>query len=279
MSANLNQLDIVFPKRDPRVLAWNDIKQSMREWRAWMMLSYQDIKLRYRRSVIGPFWITLSMAITVYTMGYLYSHLFKTNMEIYFPFLVSGMLSWALLSSTIIDLVDTFVTYEGMIKQIKLPYTLYIQRVVMRNIFIFFHNLLVIVPVLAIFHQVAKVNFNTLLLIPGLLLFYINAITYGLILAMIGTRYRDISQMVKSVIQIVFFVTPIMWQPQALPADKQFLVNANPIYAFIQLIRPPMIGQAPQLFEVYMALGFTALGIAICFTMFTRYRARIVYWV
>jgi ABC-type polysaccharide/polyol phosphate export permease len=278
MSSQLNQIT-VFPKRSPKTLAWNDLNQSLREWRAWMMLAYQDIKLRYRRSVIGPFWITLSMAITVYTMGYLYSHLFKTDMQIYFPFLVSGMLAWALFSSTITDLVDTFVTYESMIKQIKLPYTLYIQRVIMRNIFIFFHNLIVIVPVLAFFHEVAKVNFNTLLLIPGLLIFYVNALTYGLILAMIGTRYRDISQMIKSIIQIIFFVTPIMWQPQALPADKQILVLANPIYAFLELIRPPMIGQTPPLIELYIAMAFTILGIVICFAMFTRYRARIIYWI
>jgi lipopolysaccharide transport system permease protein len=275
----LNQAEVIFPKRSASQLAWKDIKQSLLEWPVWMMLAYQDIKLRYRRSMLGPFWITLSMAITAYTMGYLYSHLFKTDMETYFPFLVAGMLSWALLSSTIIDLIDTFSTYENMIKQIKLPYTLYVQRVVMRNFIIFVHNLLVMVPVLAIFHQVAKVNFNTLLLIPGLILFYINAITYGLVLAMIGARYRDISQIVKSLIQVIFFITPIMWRPEALPANRQFFVQGNPFYAFVEIIREPLLGKAASSYEVGMALIVTALGIALCCMMFSRYRARIVYWI
>ncbi len=276
---SISQSHTIFPKRDPRALAWKDIKQSLVEWRVWFMLGYQDIKLRYRRSVLGPFWITLSMAITAYTMGFLYSHLFKTDMQTYFPFLVSGMLSWALLSSTITELIDTFMTYESMIKQIKLPYSLYIQRVLMRNFLIFFHNIVVIIPVLAIFHEVAKVNFNTLLLIPGLLFFYINGLTFGLVLAMIGARYRDVSQIVKSLIQVIFFVTPIMWRPEALPADKQFVVHANPFYAFIELIRNPLIGKAPSLYEFCMACAVTILGIFLCYAMFTRYRARIVYWV
>lgn len=279
MSANSSQSDIQFPKRDQKQLAWKDIKQSLQEWPVWMMLSYQDIKLRYRRSMLGPFWITLSMAITAYSMGFLYGHLLKTDMGTYFPFLVAGMLSWALLSSTITDLTDTFTTYENMIKQIKLPYSLYVQRVLMRNFIIFFHNLVVIVPVLIIFHESAKVNLNTLLLIPGLLIFYINGVTFGLILAMIGARYRDISQIVKSLIQVVFFVTPIMWQPQALPGDKQFWVDANPFYAFVEIIRAPMIGKTPSLYEVGFTLVVTLLGIFLCYKMFSRYRARIVYWI
>src|SRR5579883_2337961 len=100
---------VVFPKRDPRILALRDMKDGLRKWRVWMMLAYQDIKLRYRRSVLGPFWITLSMAITVYSMGFLYSHLFHTNLEQYYPFLVAGMLSWALISNVIYDLIDTYI--------------------------------------------------------------------------------------------------------------------------------------------------------------------------
>src|SRR5579872_2401511 len=126
-----------------RRLAFKDILDGLSKWRVWLMLAYQDIKLRYRRSILGPFWITLSMAITVYSMGFLYGHLFRSNLQEYYPFLVAGMLAWGLLATTITDLTDTFIFYEGLIKQIKLPYILYIHRTVARNIIIFFHNILV----------------------------------------------------------------------------------------------------------------------------------------
>lgn len=270
---------IVFERKSQRQLAFGDFFTGLKEWRTWLLLAYLDIRLRYRRSVLGPFWITLSMAITVYTMGYLYGHLFHSDLQSYFPYLTAGMLGWALTSNTIMELTDTFTNYEGMLKQIKLPYSLYVHRVAMRNILIFFHNLLVIIPVLLMFHQVAKVNFYTLLLIPGLMIFYVLALTYGMIFAMIGARYRDVSQIVKSLIQVVFFLTPIMWRPEVLPADKQFIVKLNPFHSILEMIRAPLLGMVPSAYDFCMVLGVTVLGMIGCYKLFTRYRARIVYWV
>jgi ABC-type polysaccharide/polyol phosphate export permease len=269
---------VFYPESNQKKLAIKDVLESFQKWRIWTMLSYQDIKLRYRRSILGPFWITLSMAITVYSMGYLYGHLFHSNLATYFPFLVGGMLSWALVSICITELSEGFSVSDAMIKQIKLPYSVYVHRIISRNIIIFFHNLVVIIPILAIYHESAKVNWNTLLLIPNLLIFYVNAFTYGLVLALIGARYRDISQIIKSLIQVAFFVTPVMWNPSLLPPKDHLLVVLNPFYAFVELMRAPMIGMAPTLSVYVMATIVTIGGIVLCSKMFSKYRARIVYW-
>ena len=270
---------VVFPKRDPSYMARQDILDGLKAWRIWFMLAYQDIKLRYRRSVLGPFWITLSMAITVYTMGFLYAHLLHTNMQEYYPFLAAGMLSWSLISTVITDLTETFITSDNLLKQIKLPYSLYIHRVASRNVLIFFHNLAVMIPILIIFHESAKVNFYTLLLIPNMFLVYINTVTYGMILSMIGARYRDVSQIIKSLIQVAFFVTPVMWNPVVLPAQYQSIMLLNPFYIFVELIRAPLIGSANSWSVMGIALLLTLIGILISYKMFARYRARIIYWI
>lgn len=262
-----------------RYLAFKDFRDGLAKWRIWLMLAYQDIKLRYRRSILGPFWITLSMAIWAYSMGFLYSHLFHSDLQTYFPYLVGGVITWVLISTLIVELTDTFSTTGNLLKQIKLPYTVYIHRIVARNILIFFHNMLVIVPVLAIFHQVAKVNFHTLFLFVGLAIIYINALFYGLTLAMIGSRYRDISQIIKSLIQVVFFLTPVMWKMDVLPANKQFVALFNPFSSFIEIIRAPLMGALPALHDFVMVAVVTIIGILICAFLFVRYRARIVYWI
>lgn len=259
-------------------LAFKDILDGLSKWRIWLMLAYQDVKLRYRRSILGPFWITLSMAISVYSMGFLYSHLFHSDLQSYFPFLVGGMIAWALLSTLITELTDAFSTSDNLLKQIKLPYSLYIHRIVTRNIIIFFHNTLVIVPLFFIFHQTTKVNWNTLFLLVGLFVIYINGLFYGLTLAMIGSRYRDISQIVKSLIQVIFFLTPVMWKPDVLSANKKFVVLFNPFSSFIQIIRAPLIGTLPALHDILVVSLMTLIGIFICYFLFIRYRARIVYW-
>lgn len=239
--------DVVFPQITMRQKALDDLKEGFVKWRIWLMLAYQDIKLRYRRSVLGPFWLTISMGITVYSMGFLYAKLFHVELQRYYPFLVGGMLSWSLISTILTEVTDGLTAADGFIKQIKMPYSLYIHRIAARNVLIFFHNILVIIPILIIFHQYAKINFNSLLLFPGLAILYFNCICYGLIIAMIGARYRDISQMIKSLVSVIFFITPVMWSPEALGRRHYYLVDLNPFYAFIELIRSPLLGHLPTL--------------------------------
>jgi ABC-type polysaccharide/polyol phosphate export permease len=269
---------VFFPTANQTQLAKDDIRDGLKSWRIWWMLAYQDIKLRYRRSILGPFWLTISMAITIYSMGYLYAHLFHIELAKYYPFLVAGMLGWSLISTIVLEYTDGFLSSEGLIKQIKLPYSLHIHRIICRNIIIFFHNILVIIPILIIFHETAKVNLNTLLLIPGLLIIYINAISYGLVLSMIGVRYRDISQIIKSLIQVAFFITPVMWGPEVLGPKNQFIVDANPFYAFLELIRQPLLGHAPTLKNIVMVVAVTLFGFLISAKIFSSFRARIIYW-
>lgn len=262
-----------------RQLAHRDLCLGLKQIHLWFFLAYQDIRLRYRRSVLGPFWLTLSMAITVYTMGFLYAHLFHVDMQVYYPHLVSGMVAWSFISSVISDATDTYLLSEGLLRQIKLPYSLYIHRMITRNLIIFFHNLIVMIPVLLLFHEKAKVNIQTLLLVPNLILVYACAFFMGNIIAMIGARYRDISQMIKSLIQVIFFVTPVMWMVEALPQTYAPFIYLNPVYDILELIRAPLLGQMPN---VFCYLG-TLICIAFSFFahqfLFIRYRARIIYWI
>lgn len=260
------------------MMAWLDLKNGLVAWRIWLMLAYQDISLRYRRSILGPLWITLSMAITVYSMGYLYSNLFKIDMPHYFPFLASGMLTWSLISTLILESTDGFISAQAVLKEIKFPYSLHIHRLITRNMIIFFHNILVMIPIYMIFHAAIKINLCTLLLIPGLMVIYFNFLFYGTLLAIIGARYRDIGQVIKSLVQVVFFLTPIMWDPIVLHGQKQWIVDLNPFYAFIELIRQPLLGHMPSLSSVILVTIMTGLGIVMSSQFFIRYRSRIIYW-
>lgn len=266
---------IVINPRNKWLLALRDIITGWRCWRIWTLLAYQDIRLRYRRSTLGPFWLTLSMAITVYSMGFLYSRLFHVDLQYYFPFLTAGMLAWSLINTIISELTEGFVSAEGLLKQIKLPYTLFIHRAVYRNLLIFFHNVVVLIPVLLIFHHSAKVDWYSLLILPALIIIYILGIIYGMLLALICARFRDIAQIVKSLLQVIFFMTPVMWTP---PAKYQIIAALNPFYACVDIIRAPLMGKLPEMDSLLM-LGFIlSLGIFLYILIFPKYRSRIIYW-
>lgn len=253
-----------------------DILQGLCAHRVWLMLSWQDIKMRYRRSTLGPFWITLSMALTITAIAVLYGQILKVDLKHYYPFLASGLLTWGLISSLLTDGSTIFIEAEGFLKQMKQPYFLFVLRSVSKNFIIFFHNLCIF-PFVMFFSKV-PVNIHTLWLLPALLLIWVNALSFGTMLAVIGARFRDIAQLVNSLVQIVFFITPIIWPETLLPASGRFWTNFNPVAHYVSLLRQPMLGLPIPHLAWGVTLTVTAIGLFISYVIFKRCRVQIIYW-
>jgi ABC-type polysaccharide/polyol phosphate export permease len=158
-----------------------DAYQGFRAWRLWSALGWNDIRQRYRRSVLGPFWITISMAVLVAVLGYIYSHIFKMEIQTYLPFLALGFIFWGFLSSTITESCEAFRENNRIIKQIKVPYSVHILRVLWRNLIVLLHTISIFIPISIIFSLMPSPDI--LLVIPGLLMLCINLAWLGLFLA------------------------------------------------------------------------------------------------
>jgi ABC-type polysaccharide/polyol phosphate export permease len=258
-------------------LALEDIKQGFTHSDLWLLLGWHDIRQRFRRSVLGPFWLTISTAIMLVALGFVYATLFKMDLNVYFPFLAAGIVTWSLISSLVIDGCLTFIASEHMIRQIRLPFTVHACRVVWRNLLIFFHNIVIVVVVLLVFTGLPGLN-SMLALLAGLALVGLNGIWAALLLGLVCTRFRDAPPMIASVMQLVFFVTPILWHPSLL-GGRQRVVNFNPFYHFIELVRAPMLDAMPAATTVLTVLGITLGGWLATFLIFLRYRRRIAYWI
>lgn len=257
-------------------LALTDILDGLKQWRVWFLLAWQDIKLRYRRSTLGPFWITLSMAVTIYTMGLLYGRLFKMDLTQYYPFLATGILGWSLISSLLTEGASIFVDSEQFIKQMKQPYSVFVFKTVTKCFIIFLHHILVLVPIILFFN--VKINFYSLFALLSLIIIWLNGISYGVILAILGTRFRDIVQLIISLVQVIFFLTPIIWSPSVLPERYQYIINLNPFAQFMELLRNPLLGTLPSNYTICFITIMTLLGFFVSFIIFSRYRVRIAYW-
>src|SRR4051812_47682455 len=119
---------------DPQlVLAVRDIADGMRLIRLSLMLGWQDIVQRYRRSLLGPLWLTLSTAVTVGALGLVYASLFRLPLERYLPYLAIGLVTWTFISSLVIEGCNSFIAVESTIKQIRMPFTMHATRAVWRN--------------------------------------------------------------------------------------------------------------------------------------------------
>lgn len=255
---------------------FDEIKAVVKSQPIWMMLGTQDIKLRYRRSAIGPFWITISMAITIYTMGFLYGYLFKVNQENYMPYLATGVIAWSFISTLIVEGSQVFVEAENYIRNQDCFMSIFIMRIILRNSIILLHNLLVFIPILFIYH--INPGPQMLLLIPGVIFIGINAFLWGTLSGMLGARFRDFYQIITSLVQVVFFLTPIMWMTDSLPERLHWIVDYNPFNQFINLIRQPLLNHTISLHTLTVVTVISCIGFLIYACSMMKYKHRIVFW-
>lgn len=255
--------------------ARNDITVGLSDWRMWGRLGWAEVRRRYRRTVLGPFWTSFSLAVFVVTLGIVWSTLWHQEVRTYLPFLCAGLVTWTFVSTTLIESCAAFTAQEMLIKQMRFPYSILAASVVWRNLVVFFHNILVYVLVAAICWP--PVNWNTLLVIPGLLLTSVNLVWIALLFGLLTARYRDVQQLTSMILQIALFVTPIFWKPTQLRGHIA-LVHGNLLYHLVEIVRGPLLGEAPSLVSWGMAIGMAIVGWLVTFDIFSRFRRRLPYW-
>lgn len=255
--------------------AANDLFVGLLTYRLWGVLGVHDIRQRYRRSRIGPLWITISMGIFIGALGFVYGKLFGRPFDSYITYLAAGFLVWSFLSTTVIDGANVFLRSGGMIKQLNAPLSVYVYRMLWVNLLIFMHNSLIFFGLAWWF--AIPLGGITLLAIPAMLVVLLNGCWVALLLGLLSARYRDIPLMLQSSMQLIFFLTPVIWQPEMLPG-RPMLLTGNPFYHFLELVRAPLLGSLPSLENLLVVLGCTVLGWAVAFASFAVYRWRIPYW-
>jgi ABC-type polysaccharide/polyol phosphate export permease len=264
------------PAFSPSRVAWVDVIAGMRAADIWGRLGWRETKRRYRRTAFGPFWTTVGLALFVTTLGLVWSNLWHRDPKVYLPYLTSGMLCWVMFSSICMDGCVSFIVSEKLLRQLRISYTLLACANVWRTAVLFFHNLSIYVIVFI--YAGLPLTWATLLVIPGFVLFCLNAVWITMLLGSLCARFRDIQQLVGTLLQISLFLTPIFWSPDQLSGRTAILAQLNPIYHLIAVIREPLLGNAPGLSHWLIVIFVTIAGWTLTIQMLTRFRQRIVYW-
>jgi ABC-type polysaccharide/polyol phosphate export permease len=265
------------PTRSPYYIAAIDILAGLLAFNIWGRLGWRATKRRYRRTVFGPFWTTVSLAVFVLTLGLLWSNLWNKDAKVYLPYLTSGMLYWTLISSICTEACFGYFNNEILLKQLRISYTLLACATVWRNVIVFFHNISIYVLV-CIYAGIA-VTGTTLLVIPGFALLCLNATWIAVLLGAVCARYRDILPLVGTILQISLFLTPIFWSPDQLSGRMAEFAQYNPLYHLIAIVREPLLGRAPEPLHWIVVLGITLVGWAVTVQALSKFRHRIVYWI
>lgn len=269
-------LDLQPEKGHARIThALEDIRDGLKLSRLGWTLGWLDIRLRYRGSMLGPFWLTISTLILVASMGVLYAALFHIDLKTYLPFLSFSLVLWTWFSSTVSEGCTVFTSSAGLIHSARMPFTLHVIRLTVRNFLTFLHSAVVIAVLFVIFHIMPLFSWQ----VPaGLLIWSADLVAIALLMGVLGARFRDMPPVSASVMQILFFVTPVLWRPELMTTGRQYLL-LDPCYPLIEIIRGPLMG-APVPAEVWLAAaGYSLVLWVVSFMLFALMRKRLAYWV
>ncbi|MCD8524637.1 MAG: ABC transporter permease [Gammaproteobacteria bacterium] len=254
-----------------------DIAQALKQYSLIGMLGWHDVSHRYKRSSLGAFWLTISTSVMITTIGVLFSKIFHAPLREFLPYVSIGMIIWGLISTVITEGCQAFISAQPIIKQLNLPLFLHIARLIWKNIVILGHNLMIIPIVFLIVWQPIKISI--LLSLLGFALLIINLSWLTLLLSIFCARYRDTPPIVSSILQILFYLTPIMWMPERLGARANlYLLQSNPFYHWLNVVREPLLSHHASWFSWEFSFATAFLGWLMTLFVFTRYRCRIAYW-
>lgn len=252
-----------------------DLIASVKSWRLWSLLGWIEIRQRYARSKLGPFWLTISMGTLIAAIALVFGALLGQNMSTYLPMLAIGMVAWTLLSTIIIEGCNAYIMSVQYIRQVNTPRLIYMLQTLWRNTIIFLHNFLIVIVVFGIYG--VKNWAMTPLFIPGLVLLMLNALWMAMIAGLVSARYRDLPQIVMSFMTMMFYVTPIMYASNAL-TKHPWVVELNPFAYLIEVVRAPLMGDHIPARVWIVTLVMTVVGWLVALLLTGRYHKRIPYW-
>lgn len=256
-------------------MAWRDLRASITRLELAWTLAWADVVARYRGSILGPFWITLSMTLMVAGIGLIYSQLFGMDLPKYLPFVALGIVFFGVISGTVNEGCTTFIQAAGMLSQTALPMFTFVWRTLFRNVINLAHHVVIIVAVLLVYGHWREINLP--LALVGLAFLLLNTAWISMLVAIASARFRDVPQIVISVMQFAIFITPVFWPIDRFP-DRHAVLVFNPFHHMLHAVRAPLMGEAVDPLT-YGVLAIMALvGWAVTFSCFATTRRRIVHY-
>ncbi|WP_396124955.1 ABC transporter permease [Corynebacterium sp. ES2715-CONJ3] len=263
--------------------AWHDLVRGFKQHELWLQLGWQDIKQRYRRSVLGPLWITIATGVMALALGFLYSVLFKIPVATFLPHVTVGLIMWTFISGCIKEGAEVFITNEGLIKQLPSALSVHVYRLVWKQTLFLAHNLVIWLVLMLVFPR--PLGWDLLLALPAMALLIINGVWVSMFFGIVATRYRDVAPLLESGVQLLFYITPIVWMTQTLKdqggtiSERAKLAQLNPLYHYMEVVRAPLIGADLPAYHWWVVIACTATGLIVALLAMKYWRFRVNYWV
>ncbi len=255
--------------------ALTDLVEGVRLAPLWSGLGWEQTVGRFRRTVLGPFWLATTLLSMGFALSFVFGGMMGTPWRENFPYVLAGILSWGLVGSGIGEGANMFLNGAGMMQVQKLPLSFHAWLSISRIFINFLAQLITYWVVLLILGLAAIPSWTILFSLP---LAIIATLLGSLVVALPSTRFRDVGFMVGFMIQLLFFMTPIFWRAGHSTGFRHMVVNYNPFTHLVALIRLPLLGEAPSLSDWVWGLGWTGTMLVLTVVLLAFLRKRVIFW-
>ena len=242
--------------------------RSLWQYRHFVISSIRnELKSRFARSKLGGLWVIISPLSQVLIYALILSNVLAAkipgieNKYSYAIYLMAGLLAWSLFSEIINRCLNLFIENGNLMKKMNFPRITLPSIVIgscLLNYILLFTSMLVIFALLG--HQF---SLTMLWLIPLTLALVVLALGLGLTIGILNVFLRDIGQVIPIILQVWFWLTPIVYPESIIPENYQHLMNLNPMYPIVSAYHKILVyNEVPQLFDVAI-ISVIALAILL----------------
>ena len=258
-------------------IATKDVIAGFKDYEFWIAFGANEIKKKYRRSKLGQFWITLSVAIFVFVIGSLYKSLFNIEGDFYMTYLAVGYILWQFISGVINKAGSVFTKNRMFMLQRNWPATSFVLWLIYSELLILAHNGIILIPIFLYWNTWPSMT-GILISVAGLLVTVLTAMSVGMVVGIVALRYRDLQPILKSLIRMAFFVSPIIWLERDLGAAGNLITLLNPFGYFLHIVRDPILGFPINPVDWVVACCILGVCSLSAFLILARTKHRLAFW-
>lgn len=255
---------------------WQDFTAALQRREALIYFGVDDVRQQYKRTFLGPIWLTFSTGAWVLAMALVMASLFNQSLADFLPRTMAGMFVWTFFALAILDGANVFVIAAPLINSTRLPLFFYPLRALVRYVVLYAHYLAICLVMMIILGHVP--GLLALLVIPALCIHVATAFGLVLITGLINTRYRDMLPIAGVMCQLMPLLTPIAWQRDMLK-KYVWIADANPFYHLIQIVRAPLMGELPATLSYLVSFATMAGALTVGLLIYRRVRYHVIFWV
>jgi homopolymeric O-antigen transport system permease protein len=251
--------------------------RTLRNLRKGLGWAWLDTVCQYRRSKIGPLWETVNVLVMTLGIAVVSSAVIGGTVTGLIGYIGLGIIVWTAITSLISEGTMVFVRNRDHILSSNLSIDFYVARLSFRIFITFCHHFLLYVLGVAV--GLITLHWTALLAIPGVVLLFVNGFWAITLLSLVCARFRDVELIVRNLLQLAFFVTPVFWDYHHILSDRRYILDYNILFYFLELVRAPLLGEVPPAHTYTVVLSVTVIGYLMAYLVYRRMRRDLAFYV